>query len=156
MTGAVHGSRLTARKSVVASGAGGPSPSPISARLHAAKTGTKEASVYAGCRGAEIVNAAETLAFSHVNMRKPAASLLRSDFDSDIIDLMTTPPIFHLKDLGPQAQMMSKHCHNERTAMLLQYVALGCMIVMTGVAASQALRDAFGASDRGRGRDRSR
>ena len=69
---------------------------------------------------------------------------------------MSTPPIFHLKDLGPQAQMMSKNCNNERTAMLLQYVALGCMIVMTGVAASQALRDAFGGSDRGRGRDRSR
>ena len=50
--------------------------------------------------------------------------------------------------------MMSKHCSNERTAMLLQYVALGCMIVMTGVAASQALRDAFGSPDRGRGRSR--
>jgi len=51
--------------------------------------------------------------------------------------------------------MMSKNCGNERMAMLLQYVALGCMIVMTGVAASQAFRDAFGASP-GRGRDRSR
>jgi len=67
---------------------------------------------------------------------------------------MTTPPILHLKDLGPQAQMMSKSCNNERMAMLLQYVALGCMIVMTGVAASQALKDAFRSP--GRGRDRSK
>ena len=35
--------------------------------------------------------------------------------------------------------MMSKKCGNERLAMILQYVALGSMIVMTGVAASQSL-----------------
>ena len=29
--------------------------------------------------------------------------------------------------------------------MILQYVALGSMIIMTGVAASQVLKDAFGA-----------
>jgi hypothetical protein len=52
--------------------------------------------------------------------------------------------------------MMSKNCKSERMAMILQTVALGCMIVMTGVAASQALRDAFGSQDRGRGHDRSR
>jgi hypothetical protein len=69
---------------------------------------------------------------------------------------MTTPPIFHLKDLGPQAQMMSKNCNNERLAMILQYVALGSMIIMAGAAASQVLRDAFGSHDRDRGRDRSR
>jgi len=67
---------------------------------------------------------------------------------------MSTPPILHLKDLGPQAQMMSENCKNERMAMLLQYVALGCMIVMTGVAASQALKDAFGSPDRRRGRSK--
>jgi hypothetical protein len=69
---------------------------------------------------------------------------------------MTTPPIFHLKDLGPQAQMMSKNCNNERLAMILQYVALGSMIIMAGAAASQVLRDVFGSHDRDRGRDRSR
>jgi hypothetical protein len=69
---------------------------------------------------------------------------------------MSKPPILHLTDLGPQAQMMATNCKNERMAMLLQYVALGCMVVMTGVAASQALRDAFGSPDRGRGRDRSK
>jgi hypothetical protein len=69
---------------------------------------------------------------------------------------MTTPPIRFLHDLGPQAQMMSKNCNNERLAMILQYVALGSMIVMTGVAAAQVLRDAFGSRDRDRGHDRSR
>ena len=41
-------------------------------------------------------------------------------------------------------------------AMILQYVALGSMIVMTGVAASQILREAFGTPDHDRGRGRSR
>jgi len=67
---------------------------------------------------------------------------------------MTVPPTYHLRDLGPQAQMMSKNCGNERIAMILQYVALGSMIVMTGVAASQILREAFGTPDRERGRSR--
>ena len=61
---------------------------------------------------------------------------------------MTIPPTFHLNDLGSQAQMMSKNCSNERLAMILQYVALGSMIVMTGLAASQVLKDAFGTPDR--------
>jgi hypothetical protein len=42
---------------------------------------------------------------------------------------------------------MSRNCNNERVAMILQYVALGSMIVMTGLAASQILKDAFGTSD---------
>lgn len=67
---------------------------------------------------------------------------------------MTIPPTFHLHDLGSQAQMMSKNCNNERLAMILQYVALGSMIVMTGIAASQVLKDAFGSPDRDRGRSR--
>jgi hypothetical protein len=36
--------------------------------------------------------------------------------------------------------------------MLVQYVALGSMIVMAGVAAGQVLRDAFGARNDERGR----
>jgi hypothetical protein len=67
---------------------------------------------------------------------------------------MTMPPTYHLHDLGPQAQMMARNCNNERLAMVLQYVALGSMIVMTGVAASQMLRDVFGTRDRDRGRSR--
>ena len=57
---------------------------------------------------------------------------------------MTIPPTYHLHDLGPQAQIMSKNCNNERLAMMLQYVAIGSMIVMAGVAASQLLKEVFG------------
>ena len=38
--------------------------------------------------------------------------------------------------------------------MMLQYVALGSMIVMTGLAATQVLKEAFGSPDRDRGRSR--
>ena len=69
---------------------------------------------------------------------------------------MTIPPAFHLQDLGTQAQQMSKNCGNSRTAMILQYVALGSMIIMTGVAASQVLREAFGSTDHDRDHGRSR
>jgi hypothetical protein len=65
---------------------------------------------------------------------------------------MSTPPIYHLRDLGPEAQAMARNCKNERLAMTLQYVALGSMIIMAGVAAAQLLRDAFGSPDRGRSR----
>ena len=51
---------------------------------------------------------------------------------------------------------MSKNVKNERMAMMLQYVAVGSMIVMAGVAASQVLREAFGPTDHHRGHDRSR
>jgi hypothetical protein len=61
---------------------------------------------------------------------------------------MTVPPTYKLQDLGPQAQMMSQNCSNDRMAMILQYVAIGSMIIMAGAAASQVLRDAFGDSDR--------
>jgi hypothetical protein len=69
---------------------------------------------------------------------------------------MPVPPTYHLNDLGPQAQMMSKNCNNERVAMILQYVALGSMIVMTGLAASQILKDAFGTPDKPHRKGRSR
>ena len=69
---------------------------------------------------------------------------------------MTVPPTYNLHELGPQAQMMSKNCGNERMAMILQYVALGSMIVMTGVAAAQILREAFGTPGRDSNRGRSR
>lgn len=67
---------------------------------------------------------------------------------------MTIPPTYHFRDLGSQAQMMSKNCSDEKVAMMLQYVALGSMIVMTGLAATQVLREAFGSPDRDRGRSR--
>ncbi len=69
---------------------------------------------------------------------------------------MTVPPTHFLHDLGPQAQMMSKNCNNERLAMILQYVALGSMIIMAGAAATQVLRDAFGPTERDHDRDHGR
>ena len=67
---------------------------------------------------------------------------------------MSMPPTHYLHDLGPQAQMMAKNCNNDRLAMTLQYVAIGSMIIMAGVAASQVLKDAFGSPDRDRGRSK--
>jgi hypothetical protein len=69
---------------------------------------------------------------------------------------MTYPPTYNLHDLGPQAQMMSKNCDNERMAMILQYVAIGSMIVMAGAAARQLLKDVFGSpgSEHDHGRSR--
>jgi hypothetical protein len=67
---------------------------------------------------------------------------------------MTVPPTYHLNDLGPQAQNMARNCSNERLALILQYVALGSMIVMTGVAASQVLREVFGTQGQEHGRSR--
>ena len=57
-----------------------------------------------------------------------------------------TVPVYHLHDLGPQAQMMSRDCKNERMAMILQSVAIGSMIIMAGAAAAQVLREAFGST----------
>ena len=69
---------------------------------------------------------------------------------------MTAPPTHFLQDLGSKAEMLSKKCGNERLAMILQYVALGSMIVMTGLAASEKLKEAFGSRDRDRGHGRPR
>ena len=69
---------------------------------------------------------------------------------------MTIPPTHFFRDLGPQAQMMSRNCNNERMAMILETVAVGSMIIMAGAAASQVLREAFGPSDHDRGGGRSR
>ncbi len=51
---------------------------------------------------------------------------------------------------------MAKNTGNERMAMILQSVAIGCMIIMAGAAASQVLRDTFGPTDHHRGRSWSR
>jgi hypothetical protein len=67
---------------------------------------------------------------------------------------MSMPPTYHLQDLGSQAQSMARSCNNERMAMIMQYVAVGSMIIMAGVAASQLLRDAFGPTGDHRGRSR--
>lgn len=67
---------------------------------------------------------------------------------------MTVPPLYHLNDLGMQAHQMSRNCNNQRVAMILEYVSVGSMIVMTGVMASQILKEAFGSPDRDHGRSR--
>ena len=51
---------------------------------------------------------------------------------------------------------MARNCGNERLAMIIQYVALGSMIIMAGAAATQVLRDAFGPTKRDDDRDRPR
>jgi hypothetical protein len=67
---------------------------------------------------------------------------------------MSMPPTHFLHELGPQAQLMSKNAGNERMAMILQFVGVGCMIVVAGAAASQVLREAFGSTHHRRGHDR--
>jgi hypothetical protein len=65
---------------------------------------------------------------------------------------MTMPPTYRFEDLGAHAQSMAKNCGNERLAMIMQYVALGSMIVMAGVAAGRVLREAFGPNESHHGR----
>ena len=67
---------------------------------------------------------------------------------------MTVPPTYSLHELGPQAQMMARNCNNERLAMVLQYVAIGSMIIMAGAAAKQLLQDAFATHDHKGGRSK--
>jgi hypothetical protein len=64
---------------------------------------------------------------------------------------MSMPPKYNLHELGPQAQEMARNCSDARMAMILQYVAIGSLIAMTGIAAAQMLRDTFGASGRDHG-----
>jgi hypothetical protein len=66
---------------------------------------------------------------------------------------MTQVPIYNLHDLGVHAQGMARDCKNERLALILQSVAIGSMIIMTGAAATHILKDLFGHSGR---QDRSR
>lgn len=56
---------------------------------------------------------------------------------------MSIPPTVPFQSLGNQAQFMSRQCGNERLAMILQYVALGSFIAMTGFTASKILHDVF-------------
>jgi hypothetical protein len=47
---------------------------------------------------------------------------------------------------------MARSCDNQRLAMTLQYVALGSIIIMSGVAATQLLREVFSGRNHDRGR----
>ena len=61
---------------------------------------------------------------------------------------MTIPPTYTLHDLGSEAQMMARNCNNERLAMVMQYVALGSMIIMAGAAAAHIMKDLIEHSER--------
>jgi len=67
---------------------------------------------------------------------------------------MSMPPTYHLQELGNQAQSMARNCGNERMAMIMQYVAVGSMIMMTGFMANQLLKEVFGPMGDHRGRSR--
>jgi hypothetical protein len=67
---------------------------------------------------------------------------------------MGVPPTLLFSELGSQAKMMSKECQSQRMAIMLNYVAIGCMILMTGLTASQVLREAFGSQDQDQKRGR--
>ena len=56
---------------------------------------------------------------------------------------MNMPPVYNLRDLGPQAQQMAKNCNNERLAMTLQCVAIGSMIVMATATTAHLIKDLF-------------
>ena len=65
---------------------------------------------------------------------------------------MSIPPTVPFQALGNQAQFMSRQCGNDRLAMILQYVALGSFIAMTGFTASKILKDMFDSPNRSRER----
>ena len=65
---------------------------------------------------------------------------------------MSIPPTVPFQALGNHAQFMSRQCGNERLAMTLQYIALGSFIVMTGIAATRLLKEAFEETNKGHGR----
>jgi hypothetical protein len=63
---------------------------------------------------------------------------------------MTMPPIYNLRDLGPQAQQaqqMAKNCNNERLAMTLQCVAIGSMILMAAATVAHVFKDLYRNTD---------
>lgn len=67
---------------------------------------------------------------------------------------MGMPPTHLFSELGSQAKLMSKECQSQRMALVLNYVAIGCMILMTGLTASQVLREAFGSEEQDHKRGR--
>jgi hypothetical protein len=67
---------------------------------------------------------------------------------------MSMPPIYQLQDLGNQAQSMARNCGNDRMAMIMQYVAVGSMIMMTGFMGAELLREIFDRTSDHRGRSR--
>lgn len=65
---------------------------------------------------------------------------------------MPQPPTYLFHVLSSQIRQMSKDCQDERMSMLLNNVAIGSLIVMTGFAARQILKDLFEPRNRQRPR----
>jgi hypothetical protein len=55
-----------------------------------------------------------------------------------------------LSTVGSQARFWSRYCGNEKTAMTLQYVAVGCMAIMAGTALLHLLGEKDKDGERGR------
>ena len=69
---------------------------------------------------------------------------------------MTMPSNFLFRFLGFQGRSMSRNCKDERMAMLLKNVAIGSLIIVTGITANQVLDELFGRPDDSRNQARSR
>jgi hypothetical protein len=65
---------------------------------------------------------------------------------------MSTPPTYLFHVLSSQTKQMAKNCGEERLAFILKNVALGSLILMTGFAAKQVLKEVFEPHTRPRSR----
>lgn len=54
---------------------------------------------------------------------------------------MSTPPTYLFHVLSSQTKQLARDCKDERLALLLKQVALGSLILMTGFAAKQVLKE---------------
>ena len=65
---------------------------------------------------------------------------------------MSGPPTYLFNALSYQARQMARDTKDERLAIMLKQVAVGCLILMVGFAANQMLKEKFGDSDHRRPR----
>lgn len=52
--------------------------------------------------------------------------------------------------LGREAQHLSRQCKDEKAAMTLQYVGLGCMLLMAAASVAHLYKELNGSRDHGR------
>ncbi len=65
---------------------------------------------------------------------------------------MSTPPTYLFHVLSSQTKQMARNCQDERLAFILKNVALGSLILMTGFAAKQVLKEVLEPHAGGRSR----
>jgi hypothetical protein len=65
---------------------------------------------------------------------------------------MSTPATYLFHVLSSQTKQMARNCQDERMALILKQVALGSLILMTGFAANQVLKEVLGRQPHGRPR----